>query len=67
MGEGGTGCGGDKEGPGLLTDDLRPEVKEICEGRKGGGRERRKVFLRMEQQVPRPKDPIGGLDRVGIG
>lgn len=41
MGEGGAGCGGDKEGPGLLKDDLWPEVKEMCEGLEGEGREGR--------------------------
>lgn len=33
--------GGDKEGPGLLKDDLWPQVEEICEGLEGDGREGR--------------------------
>lgn len=56
VGEGGTGCGGDKEGPGLLTDDLRPEVKEICEGPEGRGKGEKEGI---------PKDGTAGAQAQG--
>lgn len=40
-------------GPGLLKDDLRPEVKEICEGLEGEGREGWKRY-------PGPRTQLGG-------